>query len=157
MELDENYFGSKKQRKEYKILLYIGFGVICISAPLASIGFYNNLNIKGTDILSIIGSVLLFIGSMCAVSGWLGLREERKKYGIKRVSTPTGVAALIFGILSVFLPQAYPFPFILGEISIVFAYKSVKQGDNVYGRVGGICGAVGIIVGLYVWILFTFF
>ena len=162
MELDEGYFGSPKQWREYKILFYLGLVMMITGMPLTSLGwyneiFFNNMKIGGTEIPSVISMALLGIGAMCAVAGWLGLREERQKYGIKRVSTTTGCIALVFGILSVFIPQAFPLPFAFGGIAIVLAYISVKQGDNVYGSAGGMCGAAGIIVELYVWILFTFF
>ena len=157
MELDESYFGSPGQQREYKILLYLGLGMIIIGAPLTSLGFYNNMNIEGTEIPSVIGVALLGIGAICAVTGWLGIREERKKFGLKRISTIEGNLALTFGILSVFIPQHPPLPFIFGALAIFLAFKSVKKGDNVYGRAGGICGVAGIIVELYVWSLFTFF
>ena len=157
MEMDAGYFGSPGQMKEYKILLYVGLGMLVVGAPLTSLGFFNNMNIEGTETPAVIGVVLLGIGIMCAVSGWLGLREEKQKYGVKRKSTPAGILALVFGILSVFIPQAFPLPFIFGALAIILAYRSVKQGDNVYGRAGGICGVAGIIVELYVWSLFTFF
>jgi len=157
MQLDKSYFGSPKQRSEYKILLYLGLGMIIIGAPLASLGFYNNMNIEGTEIPSVIGMALLGIGAMCAVSGWLGIREEKKKYGLKRVSTIEGNLALAFGITSVFIPQAFPFPFVFGTLAIILSYVSLKKGDNVYGGAGCICGIAGIIVELYVWILFTFY
>lgn len=155
--IDESYFGSPKQLREYKILFYLGLGMIIIGAPLASLGFSNNMNIEGSEIPSVIGMALLGIGVICAVSGWLGIREERKKYGLKRIHTIEGDLALTFGILSVFLPQHPPLPFIFGAIAIILAYVSIKKGDNVYGGAGGICGAAGIIVELYVLILFTFF
>ena len=157
MELDESYFGSPGQMREYKILLYVGLGMLLIGAPLTSLGFVNNMNIEGTEAPAVIGVVLLGIGSMCAISGWLGLREEKQKYGVKRKSTPAGNLAVVFGILSVFIPQAFPLPFLFGSLAVILSYMAVKQGDNVYGRAGGIAGAVGIIVELYVWSLFTFF
>jgi Mg2+/citrate symporter len=157
MELNENYFGSRGKVREYKILFYLGLGMIIAGGPLTSLGFFNNMNIEGTETPSVIGIVLLGIGALCIVSGWLGLREEKQKYGIKRKSTWEGNLALVFGILSVFIPQAFPLPFIFGILAIILAYKSVKQGDNVYGSAGGICGMAGIIVELYVWILFMFF
>ncbi|MCD6236720.1 MAG: hypothetical protein J7K13_02055 [Thermoplasmata archaeon] len=157
MELDESYFGSPKQRMEYKILFYLGLGMLAFGIPLISLGLYGDLRIEGTDILSVMGMVLIGLGSICALPGWLGLREEKQKYGIKRKSTLAGSSSLGFGILSVFTPHAFPLPFIFGTLAIIFSYKAIKQGDNVYGHAGGMCGVIGIIVELYIWILFTVF
>jgi len=157
MKSDESYFGSIKQNREYKFLLYLGLGMLIIGAPITSIGLYNNMNIEGTQIPLVIGLVLLSIGLIFAITGWLGLREEKKKRGLKRISTIEGNLALIFGIISVFIPQAFPLPFIFGSLAILLSYISLRKGDNVYGSAGGICGVAGIIVELYVWLLFTFF
>ena len=93
---------------------------------------------------------------MCALSGWLGLREEKKKAGIKRKSTTAGVAALILGIISVLLSSGPYLSIFLGVFAIILAIKAVKDGDNEYGLAGGICGAIGLIVNLYVMVLFSF-
>lgn len=146
-ELSEDTFGSPGRIKEYKILLYFGLGMLAIGGPL--------LFLK--ENWMIIGSVLVFIGLMCAVSGWLGLKEEKTKYGIKRKSTTTGFLALILGILSVFLSNGPYISLIIGPLAIILGIKSIKEGDNEYGSAGGICGAIGFIINLYVMFLFTFF
>lgn len=147
MELDESHFGSPGRMKEYKLLSYIGLSLLIIGGLLFLF----------KEIWSVIGVVLIFIGLMCIVGGGLGLHEEKKKQGIKRKSTTFGIVALILGMASVFLSNRPYVAIILGLIAIIFAIKSVKEGDNEYGLAGGICGLIGIIVNLYVWILLGLF
>lgn len=145
MELKKETFGSLGRVREYKILLCVGLGMLTIGGLLFLFGDNS------------VGIVLLFIGLMCALSGWLGLGEEKKKYGIKRKSTITGIAALITGILSVFASTVPYISIVLGVLAILLGVKAVRDGDNEYGLVGGICGAIGLIVNLYIMFLFTFF
>ncbi len=147
IELSEDTFGSPGRVREYRILLYVGLGMLVVGGPILFL----------EENWMIIGIVLAFIGLMCVVSGWLGLGEEKKKYGIKRKSTIAGIGALILGILSVFLSNGLYLSVILGPLAIIFAIKAVKDGDNEYGLAGGICGAIGLITNLYVTFLFTFF
>jgi hypothetical protein len=145
MELDEDTFGSPRRIRTYKILLYVGLGLLIAGGILLPLG----------ENLMIWGIVLVFIGLMCAVSGWLGLREEKKKYGLKRKSTTAGIGALALGVASVFLSNGPYISIILGILAIILAIKAVKEGDNEYGLAGGICGAIGIIVNFYVMFLLT--
>lgn len=143
---EKRTFGSPGRIQEYTILLRVGLGVLIAGGILFLFG--ENWMIGGI--------ALLFIGLMCAISGCLGLGEERKKYGMKQKSTTAGIGALIFGILSVFLSSGPYISIILGIFAITLAIKAVKDGDNEYGLAGGICGTIGLIVNLYVMSLFTF-
>jgi len=147
MELDERYFGSRGRLKEYKLLLYFGLVLLIIGGLLSLF----------KELWTIIGIALIFIGLMCAIGGGLGTHEEKKKQGLKRKTTIFGIIALILGVSGVFLSNRPYVTIILGVIAIIFAIKSVKEGDNEYGLAGGICGLIGIIVNLYIWALFEFF
>jgi len=147
MELGEDTFGNRGRVREYKILFYLGLGMLAVGVPLL---FFGNTGF-------VAGILLIFFGLMCAITGWLGLGEEKKKFGVKRKSTTAGIAALIFGIISVFASSRPYLSLIAGPVAIILAYKSVKDGDNEYGLAGGICGVIGIIVNIFVMILFNFF
>jgi len=146
MEIGEDTFGNPGRIREYKILLYIGLGMLAVGGPFLFFG----------ETWMIIGIMLLFFGLMCAVSGWLGLGEEKKKYGVKRKSTPAGIAAMILGIACAFVSGRPYVSLILGPLAIICAIKAVKDGDNEYGLAGGICGVIGIIINLYVMFLAMF-
>ena len=143
---EERTFGSLGRIWEYTVLLYVGLVMFLAGCILFLFG----------ENWMIAGIALTFIGLMCYVSGFLGLKEERKKQGMKKKSTFAGIGALILGIISVFLSSGPYISIILGIIAIILAIKAVKDGDNEYGLAGGICGAIGLIVNLYVMSLFTF-
>ena len=147
MKQKEEYFGSPGRIKEYRILFYVGLSLIIIGGILFVL----------EEIYRIAGIAFLFIGIMCAVSGVLGLDEEKKKQGLKIKSTTAGLIALTSGIGSAFLSNRGYMGIILGIIAIISAIIAVKKGDNQYGLAGGICGAIGISVNIYVWLLFTYF
>jgi len=144
--LSEDTFGNPGRIREYKILGYIGLGMLAFGGPLL---FFE-------EPYMILGVILAFIGLMCAVSGWMGVAEEKKKYGVKRKSTPAGLAALFLGIGSVFLSSGPYISIVLGAVAIICAVIAVKKGDNEYGAAGGISGAIGIIINTYVMILLGF-
>lgn len=147
MQRNNQYFGSPRHIKEYNIIVYAGIIMLITGGILFLF----------KEIYRIIAIVLLFIGLLCVVAGYLGLAEEKKKFGIKRKSTTSGIFALIFGVISVFTSNRPYLPIILGIIAIIFSIKAVKNGDNEYGIAGGISGLIGIIISLYVSILFLFF
>lgn len=154
MDLGEDYFGSKKQMREYSVLLHVGVGMLVIGLFFMVSSFIFPIKLAKTNLLMIISIVLSFIGATCAIAGWLGIKEEMKKFGIKRVITPEGNLALIFGISSVFLARTLsPLPLIFGLLAILFSHRSIKKGDNMYGKSGGVCGVIGIVLYLFLLIL----
>lgn len=153
MEIPEETFGNPGAIKEYTYLKNIGI-ILIISGGI--LYFLNNIFLL--DLISLVVSIVfLFIGFMCFISGLLGLREEKKKFGIKILSTSEGNLALVFGIISVFLAKNSFFGIILGTIAIILGAKSVKKGDNRYGSTGIICGIIGIVLNIYIIILFNIF
>lgn len=110
MALDEKYFGSPEKTREYKILFYLGLGLGSAGAPLTALGLFPGLDDGGIEALFVVGAVALFIGFLSAISGWLGLREERKKHGMKRTPTGEGKLALVFGLVSVLGFRTFPLP-----------------------------------------------
>lgn len=145
----EDLFGDPRWIREYRVLFYIGIGLVLLGIGLVLPGI-----LMSASLFSVIGVASLYIGIFCAVAGFLGLREERKKAGIKRIKTPEGNLALICGVFSVFLSvfspiKNAPISISLGIIAIIFAILSVKKGDNMYGKDGGICGAIAIIINIW--------
>jgi len=147
MNKKEAYFGSPSRIRQYRVLLYIGLALLLVGGILFIF----------EEVYKVAGIVTLFIGLMCAVAGALGIGEEKKKQGVKIKSTPSGIIALIFGVIGVFLSNRAYLGIILGIIAIIFAVISVKKGDNQYGLAGGICGIIGIVINIYVGFLFTYF
>ena len=145
--LSDDYFGSAKKLREYHILFNLGLIMMLIGVPF--------LFLPGNWIVP--GIVLIFIGFICLITGWLGKREETQKAGMKRISTGFGKAAFAFGVLSVFVSNGPYIALIFGVLAIILSYKSIKKGDNEYGLAGGLSGVIGIIVNLYVTVLFTYF
>lgn len=145
--LTDEYFGNPSRIREYQILFYIGLILMLVGIP--PLFFSENW--------VIFGIVLIFIGMMCLIAGFLGKKEENKKAGIKRKSTAIGNNALFLGIISVIISSRPYFALIFGAIAIILSIKSIRNGDNECGPAGGIAGAIGVIVNLYVTILFTFF
>ena len=143
----DKYFGDPKRLQEYQILFYLGLIMMLIGIPFLFL----------SENWIILGVILLFMGSICLVAGFLGKKEEIKKTGMKRISTETGKAALFLGVLSVFFSNIGLVPLILGGIAIILSIKSIRNGDNEYSLSGGIAGVIGVMVNLYVTVLFTFF
>jgi hypothetical protein len=141
------YFGSSNRLKEYKILFMLGLSLIVIGFPFI---FLNN-------IFPVLGAVLVFIGLMLIVSGGLGLREERKKSGVQIISTSLGEASLMLGLLSVATFRIAYASFLLGTIAILLGIRANKKGDNLYASGGLISGLIGVILTIYIFILFSFF
>jgi len=132
---------------EYRILLYLGLGMLVIGGLAFLFG----------ETGMFIGIILVFFGLMCAVSGWLGLQEEKKKASRERKTTITGIGALILGIVSVFAASGPYLSIVLGVGAILLAVTAVRAGDTEYGLAGGICGGIGIVVNLYVLSLVVWF
>ncbi len=63
--------------------------------------------------------------------------------------------ALIAGLVSVFLSRLPYVSLMLGAAAILIAVRAVRQRDNEYGPVSGICGVMGIAATLYVMVLFS--
>lgn len=143
----DEYFGNPSRIREYQMLFYIGLILMLVGIP--SLFFSGNW--------VILGIVLIFIGLMSLVAGFLGKKEEIKKTGIKRKSTAFGNNALFLGIISVLISSRPYFALIFGVIAIILSVKSIRNGDNECGPAGGIAGAIGVMVNLYVTVLFTFF
>jgi hypothetical protein len=145
--IENDYFGDPARLREYHILFSIGLIMLIVGIPF--------LFLQGNWIIP--GVVLMFIGFICFLSGWLGKKEETKKSGVKRVSTSVGKTAFFFGIMSVFVSNGPYLSLILGSIAIICSVKAKREGDNEYGITGGIAGIIGIIVNLYVTVLFALF
>jgi len=140
-----SYFGDSKRIKEYRVLFYIGITMLIICAFfLITFNYY----------LLIAAIVLFSIGLMCAMAGFLGLREEFKKYGMKRIETKYGKLSLFAGVSSLFAIHVLYISFILAIVAILCGIKARMEGDNTYGKDGMICGIVTIGLLIYIVILF---
>ena len=152
----KTYFGRPGKIREYRLLLYIGLGMTIVGTSLMSLSLLSSLDGPG-NMLPVTGAVALFFGLICALSGWIGIREEQKKHGVARTPTREGTLALAFGMASVFVVHLFPLPFVLGGTAVALAVMAAKKGDNVYGSTGGVAGSAGITVELYAWMVLTAF
>jgi len=64
---------SSARGREYQLLVKAG-GILALLGLIFFVGFF-----VGVPLLGAIGVALLFIGFMCAVGGWAGQDEEKKK------------------------------------------------------------------------------
>ena len=140
-----DFFGNPRRIKEYRALFYSG--VVLSIVGLFLFTFFTNY-------LSVYGMAFLFIGFMCIMAGFLGLREEFKKYGMKRIETKYGKLSLIAGVSSLFAIHILYISFILAIVAILCGIKARMEGDNTYGKDGMICGIITIGLLIYIVILF---
>lgn len=145
---DNDFFGNQKRMREYRMLFYAG--VLLLIAGLFLFIFFTNY-------LSAYGIAFLFIGFMCLVAGFLGLREEFKKYGTERVETRYGKGALAVGVIGLSSIHFPPLSLVCAIGAIVLGKKALKRGDNTYGRDGMICGIVALLMACYIVVLDIFF
>ncbi len=146
--LSKDIFGDPKRIKEYKMIFYSGIGVSIVGLFLFT--FFKNH-------LFIYGIVFLLIGSMCIIAGFLGLREEYKKYGMERVETRWGKFSLLKGIIGLFLIHSPSISLIFAIAAIVLGIKAIREGDNTYGKDGLGCGIIILFIIFYLWVLDIFF
>ncbi|MFP4051942.1 MAG: hypothetical protein ACLFVB_09420 [Thermoplasmata archaeon] len=148
----EKEFGTEKKIKEYKIMTYLGVMMIIGGALLSPIG--KIIKIEAVFIYSL---AAFFIGVMIFFSGILGLREETKKKGEKKISTTSGGFSMTFSIISVLISARIPvMAILLGIIAAFLGYRAIKNNDNVYGSTGIILGIVGIATGAYIGYIFDY-
>jgi hypothetical protein len=148
--------------REYRYLTQAGVIMILLglAAPLPfvmlAVGVEPLVPVPGLLEVSMIASVsLLFIGAMCAISGYVGYKDEMSKWGKKRVYTTTGRIAMILGIVSVLVGSTPVVPLLLGFPAILLGYKAYKDGDLENGEIGMGCGAIGVAMGFILIILFA--
>ena len=102
--------------------------------------------------LSNISYIWILFGLICLICGWLGLWEENRKYGVKLKSTNEGVLSVIIGFVC-FGTITIPLICIpLGIITLTLSKKAINNGDNKYGKDGGIIGAIAIILSVFLYI-----
>jgi hypothetical protein len=99
-----------------------------------------------------IGGIMLFFGGMCALSGWLGIREEKKR--IRRVRTGWGVTSFIVGLIGLFTSSTAGAPIIFGVCAIPLGLKAKRHGDNELGPAGIWCGVIDIVMGAILIFIF---
>ncbi len=107
-------------------------------------------------VLSLIGMLAVFIGLMVLFSGYLGIKDEEKKKGKKRIYTSYGSVSLYIGGtagIAIFWPW---FSIPLGAVAIFLGKKGLDKGDNTYASAGLLGGIIGIVGGAIVWSLFLF-
>jgi len=131
---------------EYKNLGKAGL-VMTIIAPIFFLPFFGPYGMVGAI-------SLLFIGPLCGISGYMGYRDEFAKLGKPRFHNWWGFFASGMGITSVFSGSAPGLPFIFGIIAILLGKKAYATGDLEFGEVGMYCGAIGIIEGFIMIIIF---
>jgi hypothetical protein len=148
--------------KEYKYLTQAGLIMLLLGLAgiipliMAGAGIEPIVQVPGLLEISMVAGVsLLFIGGMCAISGWVGYRDEISKMGRVRKFTYHGRIAAILGIISVLISATPLIPIILGIPAIALGYKAYKDQDLEYGEIGMGCGAIGIIVGIILIIIFA--
>lgn len=143
-----DFFGNPRRIKEYRALFYSG--VVLSIVGLFLFTFFTNY-------LSVYGMAFLFIGFMCIMAGFLGLREEFGKYGTARIETRWGKLALATGTISLFSAHSPPISLIFAVAAIILGKKAIKRGDNTYGKDGMICGIIALFIICYLLILEVFF
>jgi len=137
-------YGSRL--KEYKTLGIVGL-VMMLLGPI----FF----IPGWGPYGIVAAIsLLFIGFFCAVSGYVGYKDERKKLGIPRIHNLWGACAMAMGVASVLSGQAPYVPIILGIIAFLVGKKAYATGDLEGGEIGIYCGICAIVEGIFLLFLF---
>ena len=148
MKGESDFFGNPKRIKEYRLIFYCGISLLIIGLLLFT--FFKNY-------LFVYGVAFISIGLMCTMAGFLGLREEYKKYGIKRLETKWGKLSLFIGISSLWLIHFLFSSIIFAIIAIILGKIAIKKGDNTYGKDGMMCGIIVLLVVLYLWILNIYF
>ncbi|NPA74527.1 MAG: hypothetical protein GXO25_00380 [Euryarchaeota archaeon] len=108
--------------------------------------------------MDIYGIMIIFIGGMIALTGYLGYKDEKKKYGLKKVTTLTGNFSFFISLVSVFtMGHAGYISLIAGIAAIILGIISKKKGDNMYGEGSIYIGAIGTAGTAIIMALFYFF
>lgn len=150
--MNEEEFGTEEKINEYRWMIYIGIILTIAGAVLSPLG--KIIEIEAVYIYSLAG---IFIGIMVLLSGILGLREETKKKGERKISTTSGGFSMVSGVAGVFIANRIPFlSIILGIIAVLLGWKALKNDDNVYGSTGIIIGIVGMVIGIYIAYIFDY-
>ncbi len=138
-----NFYGSRIF--PYIVLTIFGLGLL-LSGIIV-------LLISGTR-GSVVGVMYLLFGGLFALGGWVGYRDEIKKYGMIRKYTSWGYVALILALAGLFAAPIKYLPIIIGILAIIFGIKAYKLGDLEFGEVGIGGGLICVILG---FILIPFF
>lgn len=151
---------------KYKVLLRAGLSmllvgfimlsaslIICPGGPYRYCVGETCVECDGTaGLMLAIGGIMLFFGGMCALSGWLGIREEKKR--IRRVRTGWGVTSFIVGLIGLFTSSTAGAPIIFGVCAIPLGLKAKRHGDNELGPAGIWCGVIDIVMGAILIFIF---
>jgi len=137
-------YGSRLN--EYKTLGIIGL-IMMLLGPIFFIPVWGPYGL-------VAAVSLLFIGFLCAISGYMGYKDEQKKFGIPRIHNYWGVAASGFGVAAVLSGQAPYLPILLGIIGVLLGKKAHDTGDLEGGEIGIYCGICAIIEGLILLVVF---
>jgi len=137
-------YGSRM--KEYKNLGIVGL-VMMLMGPI----FF----LPGWGPFGMVAAIsMIFIGGLCALSGYMGYKDEQKKAGKPRIHNVWGTAATVAGIVAVLSSQAPGLPILLGCIAIALGKKAHDTGDLEGGEIGMICGGMGIVLGIILMVIF---
>ena len=146
MEKVNDRYGSRL--KEYKILGHLGLILLLVGIFFCFLTFI-------FDTFLIIGIMVTFIGFMGGIAGWVGYRDEMKKFGAKRIKTGWGYSAFVIAMIGLGLISKIPIlSIILGGISVILGKKAYKLGDLEFGEIGIISGIICIISSIVLIVMF---
>ncbi len=136
----------------YELMLKAGIVFIIIAIALIGVG----IMLFPETIISLIGVVFLFLAILVGLSGYIGVKDEMKKKGKKRIYTGFGEASAFIGGFSAIIIFGPWFSIPLGALAIVLGKRGLDKGDNTYASAGIIAGIVGVIGGAVIWAMFYF-